>query len=58
MNLKRIYLVVNNDGPSFTNKEQDEDLCVWDLEHETKKDLVKGNNPYYIPAYIDLDEFE
>ena len=55
MKLKRIFLYVDHDGPTFTDYHGRYDLCTYDLERRFKKDLVKRNR--VIPAYIDLDEF-
>ena len=59
MRLKRIYLEVNNDGPTFTDRQDNINLCTYDLISETKRELCKDTKGTYqvIPAYIDLDEF-
>lgn len=60
MNLKRLYIEVNHDCPTFTDENDDLDMCVYDIETELNKHICKdtGKNRYQvIPIYIDLDEF-
>ena len=60
MNLKRMYIEVNHDGPTFTDKNDDLDMSVFDVEIELNKNIckdTKGDRYQVIPVYIDLDEF-
>jgi len=59
MNLKRIYIEVNHDGPTFTDREDSTDLTTYDLILETNREICKDTKGAHqvIPAYIDLDEF-
>lgn len=47
--------MVNNDGPTFTNKKGTWDLCTYDILRELKIEL---DDSCVMPIYIDLDDYE
>jgi hypothetical protein len=51
--LKREYLLVSHDGPTFTDKKGKYDYCTWDILRKYGIDYNK-----VIPIYFDLNDFK